>query len=268
MAKKKSSKKKGVKIHGIQGRVNLKGDVLKPLKKGIQSVKPDFTKKDWKSVKKPFEKAAADGKITKKELARIRSSVANTSGKSGFTYNEGQLASGYISNALSSQQYDRYIDSARGDMQSFRKNQEGIISSMMKSQREAMESQLAQIQGGANSSLNNYRNSLNQSMAQSQAMLQGQRDTFAQGNAQSMQNISQYQSQIEALPGFEQHLTDQISSSFEPVDGMDPFLNIGLRQGPIGVKRDPTITGFSSAQKASSARQQQGIQGFKTKQVA
>lgn len=252
--------KKQVRVQG-QGKTNLKRGLLNPIRNQLQSTSEDFTKSDWNYIKSDIKGFAKDGRLSSKDLTAIQSGLKMSTGRSGLTNSEGWLAQGAIRNQIDGLRYSDYVDKQSGRLSAFTNKQSEIIGSIMSRSSRSIASQLDMIRTQADQSLGGFQSMLDMAMSQSQAINAQQRAAFDEANQASEQAIRQYQSQIASLPGFTS--IDQIGGEAEQVSGWNPLQPIGVQRQAATVQRTPAMTGFSSAQMASSSRQRTGIQGFR-----
>ena len=250
--------KKQVKIEG-QGKVNLKRDLLRPLKESLPQTfaanDKEFKPEDWKSVKQTLKGFSKDGKVTQQEV------VASVAKLPGFSNSERWLTQGSTRNAIDAARYNDYLDKQNNRLSAYTSRQSEMIDSIMGESSRSIASQLDMIRSQADQSLGGFQSMLDMAMSQSQAINSQQRAAFDEANQASEQAIRQYQSQIASLPGFTP--IDQIGGESEQVSGWNPLQPIGVERQAATIQRTPAMTGFSSEQMASSSRQRTGIQGFR-----
>jgi hypothetical protein len=267
-ASKKSaaSTPKKVNIAGFDKKVNLKKEVLKPLsqqfKTEFSTLRPGqpFDKSALKTVRQEIKTLAADGKLGEKDLAKIQQISA--SGKGGKAF-EPQLLSNATGAAFTTANYQDFTKGAQRDFQNFRKGQTGIVNQALQQQVGQLQKMLGAMERDARSALGGFRSDLNASMAASSQMLKQQRQGFKAENRLSERNIEKFQSQIADLPSAPSQ-TAQIGTDFNMVSAGSPFATLSRRQAPIQVESSPALTGFSTQQRESQARQIQGLSGFRS----
>jgi hypothetical protein len=280
MSKKKAAKKaapkkqqqkaapKKVTIKGFEGKVNLKKEILKPMSQQVRStfasIRPGETqnkgKEALKATKQLIKKLAADGKLGKKDLKKINEFTAqNRLGK----HFEPKVLSNAVSSSFTASQYRDFTRGQKQDLKGFGQEQTGIVNRAMQQQVSQLQSMIGSMQQNASSALKGFSSALSSSMAASSKMLNQQQQAFAEQNRQSEANIRASQSQIVGLPDAPAK-TPQIGTDFDQVSAGDRFARIGQFQAPIQVGSSPALTGFSSQQRESQARQIQGLSGFRS----
>jgi hypothetical protein len=147
--------------------------------------------------------------------------------------------------------------------QAFAKTQTKVINKALQQQVSQLQKMLGSMQQKADKSLSGFTSALSASTAASSNMLREQQKAFSAQNRVSEANIKKAQSQIVGLPPAPSK-TKQISSDFERVSAGDRFSRIGVSQAPIQVDTSPALTGFSTRQRESQARQIQGLSGFRS----
>jgi hypothetical protein len=267
-ASKKSaaSTPKKVNIAGFDRQVDLKKEILKPLsqqfKTAFSTLRPgqSFDKSALKTVRQEIKTLAADGKLGKKDLAKIQKIAA--SGKGGKAF-EPQLLSNATGAAFTTANYQDFTKGAQRDLQDFRKGQTGIVNQALQQQVGQLQKMLGAMERDARSALGGFRSDLNASMKASSQMLKQQRQEFKAENRLSERNIRKFQSRIAELPSAPSQ-TAQIGTDFNMVSAGSPFATLRRRQAPIQVESSPALTGFSTQQRESQARQIQGLSGFRS----
>jgi len=261
-----ASTPKKVNIAGFDKKVNLKKEVLKPLsqqfKTEFSTLRPGqpFDKSALKTVRQEIKTLAADGKLGKKDLAKIQQISA--SGKGGKAF-EPQLLSNATGAAFTTANYQDFTKGAQRDFQNFRKGQTGIVNQALQQQVGQLQKMMGAMKRDARSALGGFRSDLNASRKASSQMLEQQRQGFKDENRLSEQNIKKFQSQIAELPSAPSQ-TAQIGTDFNMVSAGSPFASLRRRQAPIQVESSPALTGFSTQQRESQARQIQGLSGFRS----
>jgi hypothetical protein len=266
-AAKKAAPKK-VTIKGFEGKVNLKKEILKPMSKQVRGQFADIRPRDkqkggivaLKSTKQLIKKLAADGKLGKKDLKKINEFTAKN--KLGRHF-EPKVLSNAVSSSLTASQYRDFTRGQKQELKGFGKEQTSIVNRAMQQQVSQLQSMIGSMQRDAGSALSGFSSALSSSMAASSKMLNQQQQDFAAQNRQSEANIRASQSQIVGLPAAPAK-TSQIGTAFDKVSAGDRFSRIGQLQAPIQVESSPTLTGFSSRQRESQARQIQGLSGFRS----
>ena len=257
---------KKVNIAGFDKQVNLKNEVLKPLsqqfKTEFSTLRPGqpFDKSALKTVRQEIKTLSADGKLNEKDLARIQQ--VSASGRGGKAF-EPQLLSNATGAAFTTAQYRDFTKGQQQGFQDFRNDQTGIVNQALQQQVGQLQMMLGAMQRDASSALGGFSSALNASMAASSQMLNQQQQEFAAQNRLSEQNIRRFQSQIADLPSAPSE-TAQIGTGFDLVGAGSPFATLSRRQAPIQVESTPALTGFSTQQRESQARQLQGLSGFRS----
>jgi hypothetical protein len=266
-AAKKAAPKK-VTIKGFEGKVNLKKEILKPISKQVKgqfaATRPKDKQKGGivalKSTNKLIKKLAADGKLGKKDLEKINKFTAQN--KLGRHF-EPKVLSNAVSSSITAAQYRDFTKSQQQKLSGFRKDQTKIVNKSLQKQVGQLQSMIGFMGQDASSALEGFSSILSSSMDASSAMFEQQRQAFDAQNRQSEANIRAFQSQIVGLPAAPAK-TSQIGTAFDKVSAGSEFAKIGQLQAPIQVGSSPALTGFSSQQRESQARQIQGLSGFRS----
>jgi hypothetical protein len=277
MSKKKAAKKadtkkkqasKKVTIKGFEGKFNLKKEILKPISKQVKgqfaAIRPTDTQKGGlealKSTKNLIKKLSSDGTLSKKDLERINKFTAQN--KMGRHF-EPKVLSNAVSSSITAAQYRDFTKSQQQKLSGFRKDQTKIVNKSLQKQVGQLQSMIGSMERDASSALSGFSSALSSSMAESSKMLNQQQQDFAAQNRRSEANIRASQSQIVGLPAAPAK-TSQIGTAFDQVSAGDRLTRIGQFQAPIQVGSSPALTGFSSQQRESQARQIQGLSGFRS----
>jgi hypothetical protein len=260
---------KKVKIAGFNKPVNAKKKLIKPLVREVRSVteamRPGerLNEESLEGTADLIRKLAKDGKLGEKDLTKIESFAATAPARKPF---EAQLRSDTLQNLITRSQYKDFISRQSGEMKGFRQQQSGLIDLALQRSLGGMDEMLRTMTAESQRSLSTYNRLLDQSMGRLTRSTDRQMAAIARSNQQAEAAIARSQSQIASLPQRPSR-TEQISSRIDGVTAGDPFEQIGLQQAPIRVNAAPALTGFSTAQQASRARQMQGLTGFRSNRV-
>jgi hypothetical protein len=158
-------------------------------------------------------------------------------------------------------QYQQYINQQKKGLSKASDAQLQNIQAIQDRNKSMIDTHLGAIQNSAGASENAFLKALNDSNTAAMAGNQARRDEFAAGNAQSLANIANSQSQIQGVPGYSP--VGQISNRAETVSPWDNLGKIGVKRTAVKLNTLTAQFGFNKAQVSSRKRQQLGVQGLR-----
>jgi hypothetical protein len=279
---------KKVTIKGFEGKFNLKKEILKPISKQVKGQFADIRPGDkqkggleaLKSTKQLIKKLAADGKLGQKDLKKINKLTAQN--KLGRHF-EPKVLSNAVSSSITAAQYRDFTRGQEQALKDFRRSETSIVNRAMQQQVGQLQSMIGSMQRDASSALSGFSSAIGSSRDPGGGGGGGGSRIGGGGGGGDFGGGGGGDGGIGSGGGGGGGADGLAKTTARPTVAMANtggggggdggigqvgagvgFARIGQTQSPIQVGYSPALTGFSSQQRKSQARQIQGLSGFRS----